>query len=127
MSDVTPADLPARFANAPLELRAPASFAERLDLREALRAGAVPLHRLAAAAIGLCWYRIRRKLPPYRGDVAVFGGAVLDGLAAEGAAEGPEFWLVAAAAIGLCSEVGPSEAEVEAALGNSGAPTEGPS
>lgn len=125
MSDLTPdekpaeSELPERFANAPLQLAAPVSFAERLDLREALLSGTVPLHRVAAAAIGLCWPRIRRKLPPYRGDVAVYGGLVLDGLAAEGAADGPEFWLVAGAAIRLCSNTGPSTGQVESHLGNS--------
>lgn len=119
--------LPVRFANAPLDLVPPLSFAERLDVREALRGGVIPVHRIAAAAIGLTWHRVRRRCAPYRGDVAAYGGQVLDGLAAEGAADGPEFWIVASAALRLCTTTtGPSNEEVAATLGNSEGRTERP-
>lgn len=35
-------------------------------------------HRVEACALGLCWKVVRRRLPPYQGDVLVYGGMVLE-------------------------------------------------
>ena len=100
----------------PVDLVKPASFAERLDVHTIL--GANP-HRALACALGLCWPRIRRRLP-YRGDPIAYGGQVLDQLHSE-RAELSDVMDVGAKALALCMEI-PTEVQVKAAMGNSDAP-----
>lgn len=114
-----------RLAGADVELVLPASFAERIDIVECLRDGS-PLHRVAAAALGLCWPRIRRKLP-YRGKLLDYGGQVIDLLLREGATM-DEVYPVAAKALEVVAQSQlPSQAGVDAAVGNSAAPSSGAS
>ena len=110
-----------RVANAELVLVLPSSYCERIDLLTALQDG-LPHHRIAAAALGLCWPRVRRKIP-YVGKVADYGAKVLDALLAEGATL-EQIYEHGAKAIALIADAPlPSAAGVEAAAGNSDAPT----
>lgn len=114
-----------RLGGADVELVVPASFAERIDVVEALREGA-PVHRIASAALGLCWPRVRRRLP-YRGKLLEYGGQVIDLLMREGVTM-DELYPVAAQALQAIAESQlPSQAGVDAALGNSAAPSSGAS
>lgn len=64
------------------ELTVPASIAERWDVL--ILSGAEGCgFRAAAAALGLCWPRFRRR-HPYGGNALRYGGEVLDTLASEG-------------------------------------------
>lgn len=101
-----------------VQLVRPSSFAERLDVSVAVRANP---HRGLACALGLCWARVRRRVP-YKGDPAAFGGAVLDHLEAEGADFG-DVMAVGAKALDLCLDI-VTEAEVKEAEGNSEAPAD---
>ncbi len=114
-----------RLAGADVELILPSSFAERIDVVEALRDGS-PVHRIAAAALGLCWPRVRRKIQ-YRGKLLDFGGQVIDLLSREGATM-DEVYPVAAQALELVAQSAlPTQAGVDAAVGNSAAPSSGAS
>lgn len=66
-----------------MEIVRPTSIAERWDVM--LIASESSTHpRACAAALGLCWPRLRRRLP-YRGDALKYGGDVIDLLVGEGA------------------------------------------
>ena len=110
-----------RVANAELVLVLPVSYCERIDLLEALKAG-MANHRLAGAAIGLCWPRVRRKIQ-YRGDLADFSTKVVDTLLREGATL-DQIYEHGAKAIAMIADAPmPSTEGIEAAAGNSDAPT----
>lgn len=114
-----------RLGGADVDLSLPSSFAERIDVVEALRDGS-PVHRVAAASLGLCWPRVRRRLP-YRGKLLEYGGQVIDLLLREGSSM-DEVYPVAARALALIAESQlPTQAGVDAAMGNSGAPSSGAS
>jgi hypothetical protein len=109
-----------RLAGADLQLVVPPSFTERLDLVEALRTSENG-HRPACAALGLCWPRVRRRLP-YSGKPLEYGGKVIDLLIGEGASM-EEISSAAVQALELVMAAAmPSTAGVEAAVGNSEAP-----
>ena len=101
-----------------VQLVRPSSFAERLDVSVAVRANP---HRGLACALGLCWPRVRRRVP-YKGDPATFGGQVLDHLEAEGADFG-DVMTAGSAALDLCLDI-VTESEVKEAEGNSDAPAD---
>ncbi len=110
----------ARLAGADLVLVVPPSFSERLDLIEAVRTSENG-HRPAVAALGLCWRRVRSRLP-YNGKPIEYGGRVIDYLIAEGATM-EEISTAAVQALELVMAAAmPSTAGVEAAVGNSEAP-----
>lgn len=111
-----------RIANADLELVQPKSFAERLDVLALLSDGAAN-HRVAAAALGLCWPRLRRKVK-YGGRVLEFAGQVIDLLSEEGATF-DEIMEAGAEALELIASAHfPSGDGVKAKVGNSSDPAE---
>lgn len=110
----------------------PASFATRYDIAGMAADADTDAQRLrlAAAALGVCWPRLRQRFP-YNGKPLEYGGRVLDALVAEGEAAGipglvmaQEVGELGAAAAALCLEGFVSAKAVEAALGNSGAAAE---
>ena len=110
-----------RVANAELVLVLPVSYCERIDLLTALQEG-LPHHRIAAAALGLCWPRVRRKIP-YSGKVSEYGAKVVDTLLVEGASL-EQIYEHGAKAIAMIADAPlPTPAGVDAAAGNSDAPT----
>jgi hypothetical protein len=110
-----------RVANAELVLVLPLSYCERIDLLTALQEG-IPHHRIAAAALGLCWPRVRRKIP-YGGKVSEYGAKVVDTLLTEGASL-EQIYEHGAKAIAMIADAPlPTPAGVDAAVGNSDAPT----
>ena len=64
----------------PVRLAAPASLTMAFEVRDALL---VSHQRAYAAALGLCWPKLARKVP-YRFDVLPYGGRVLDYLLDQG-------------------------------------------
>lgn len=74
---------PTRLAGADLALTAPGSLAERWDV-VILAQTEGARERAMAAALGLCWPRLRRR-KPYGGNALTYGGTVIDTLLGEGA------------------------------------------
>jgi hypothetical protein len=70
-------DVPRRIAGRLVELEQLKLLSERWDIMAAYRPSR-PTHRVEAAALGLAWPRLRRRLPKYSGDVLEYGGQVLD-------------------------------------------------
>src|SRR5262245_48479477 len=77
--------LPTTIAGVPLELVVPTSHAERWELTLAMSDAdghTDRISRVLAAALGLCWTKLRQYLAKdrirYRGDIIEYGGAVVD-------------------------------------------------
>lgn len=77
---------PRRLAGADVVLRVPGSLAARWDVCIASQTPGCEI-RAQAAALGLCWSRINKRMI-YGGDVLRYGGQVIDLLLAEGARYG---------------------------------------
>jgi len=109
---------PKRVAGAAVQLVVPRSWAERHDVAAA---AATNVQRAVAAALGLCWPRLRKRLPAYGGDPLAYGGAVIDFLRNEGASMN-DIVDVGIDAMKLCADGLFGEAEVKARADFSGAP-----
>lgn len=128
-------DLPDRLAGAPLKLQAPSLVSERYDvvvaMQQAQSKPGYPTHRVLAGALGLCWPRVRQRIP-YNGDLVAFGGQVIDLLLGPDVRlsrgdEPPDMGLILRcgnAAVALCLQGVLTEAAVKDASTFSAAPTD---
>jgi hypothetical protein len=82
---------PSRLGGADFEVTIPSSLAERYDVAIAYASGQ-SRQRVAAATVGLCWTRFRRRVP-YTGDVLTYGGRVIEELCKSGPDRVPIFEL----------------------------------
>mgnify|MGYP003386358888 CR=1 FL=1 len=108
-----------RLAGKDIELVVPSSYAARTEVAIAAH---TMWRRALAAAIGLCWSAGSDRNPNrkyrYRGDVAEYGGQVMDHLHAIGCPDS-EIRAAGAVALGLVNEGLIWEADIEDAVGNS--------
>lgn len=107
-----------QILGARVDLEVPRSFAARYDVLTIDNS-----HRQCAAALGLCWPKLGRKLRKagirYNGDSPpVFGGQVLDFMLAEGAAL-RDILAAGVKAIELCADGLPGLEAQEEEEGNS--------
>lgn len=94
--------LPEALAGARVELTKPSSIAERWDA-VLLSSDDATRPRAAAAALGLCWPRLRRRVP-YKGDALSFGGAVIDTLVGKEGARYLDVYGWGLKALDLCAD-----------------------